>query len=296
MERAMDLHTGRLRLRPWAAADLEALHRLWSDPLTIWWGPHTGLEETRALLARIQAEGGWWAVEHRGEVVGNVFLRPSRREEGALELGYHLRSDRWGQGFATEAAAALLATSGGKAVEAPVVPGNLRSQRVLAKLGFSPGAEVMHAGRPHVLWRSPPATRSQAMLKTTCHCGAVTVELPRAPETLTDCDCSICRRYGTLWAYFRPSEVRVVSAPGATSAYAWGERSIQFVRCATCGCVTHWEPTTPGRPDRMGVNARNFTPGQLGDFRIRRLDGAGTEQYLDQLPGGEANPAHRRFS
>jgi hypothetical protein len=31
----------------------------------------------------------------------------------------------------------------------------------------------------------------------------------------------------------------------------------------------------------MGVNARNFEPDQLGAVRIRRLDGAVTEEYLD---------------
>ena len=133
------------------------------------------------------------------------------------------------------------------------------------------------------------------MLKTSCHCGAVSIELPRAPETLTDCDCSICRRYGTLWAYYPAAQVRVLAAPGATAAYAWGEQSIRFVRCATCGCLTHWEATSPGHPDRVGVNARNFAPAQLGDFRIRRLDGAVTERYLDEDPSA-AGAGPRRFS
>jgi hypothetical protein len=133
------------------------------------------------------------------------------------------------------------------------------------------------------------------MVQTTCHCGAVSIELAHPPETLTDCDCSICRRYGTLWAYYRPSEVRVVAAPGALAAYAWGERSLQFVRCSTCGCVTHWEPIGPRPVDRMGVNARNFTPAQLGEFKVRRLDGAVTEAYLDEAALA-AGAGPRRFS
>jgi hypothetical protein len=36
------------------------------------------------------------------------------------------------------------------------------------------------------------------MIKITCHCGAVAIEVPHPPDTLTNCDCSICRRYGTL--------------------------------------------------------------------------------------------------
>jgi hypothetical protein len=119
------------------------------------------------------------------------------------------------------------------------------------------------------------------MITTTCHCGAVTISVPHQPETLTNCNCSICRRYGTLWAYYTRDQVIISAKPGMTAGYARGPKSIRFVRCNQCGCVTHWEPIVPERGDRMGVNARNFEPSQLGDARLRRLDGAETEQYLD---------------
>jgi hypothetical protein len=118
------------------------------------------------------------------------------------------------------------------------------------------------------------------MLTATCHCGAVRVELPRRPRSLTDCNCSICRRYGALWAYYRPSSIRVVCAAGATSSYSWGRKNIRFVRCNDCGCVTHYERN--GAPERqIGVNARNLDPAALASVRIRRLDGAATWKYLD---------------
>jgi len=41
-------------------------------------------------------------------------------------------------------------------------------------------------------------------LSGSCHCGAVVVNVARRPRQLTDCNCSICRRYGTLWAYYSP--------------------------------------------------------------------------------------------
>jgi hypothetical protein len=118
------------------------------------------------------------------------------------------------------------------------------------------------------------------MLSASCHCGAVRIQVPRRPRSLTNCDCSICRRYGTLWAYYKTTDVQVVALPGATSGYSWGSKTLRFVRCNTCGCVTHWEPIVPERGLRMGVNARNFDPAQLGPVRIRLLDGAVTEKYL----------------
>jgi len=128
------------------------------------------------------------------------------------------------------------------------------------------------------------------MLKGTCHCGAVTVTLPRAPETLTNCNCSICRRYGALWAYYSESEVGI-AAPrgrGAPQAYAWGEHRLDFMRCGHCGCVTHWRlgaearaELPAGKAARVGVNARLFDPLMLGSVKIRRLDGADTWAEFD---------------
>ena len=119
------------------------------------------------------------------------------------------------------------------------------------------------------------------MLVGTCHCGAVRVEIPRRPRTLTNCNCSICRRYGALWAYYQARSVRVIHAPGATESYAWGRRALRFVRCLTCGCLMKWEREVPRKVSYVGINARNFEPSDLGAVRIRALDGAHTWKYLD---------------
>ena len=119
------------------------------------------------------------------------------------------------------------------------------------------------------------------MLTATCHCGAVRVEIARRPRRVTNCNCSICRRYGTLWAYYKGSDVRISAAPGAIGEYVWGDKTLRFARCNHCGCITHWEPIQPTPSGRMGVNVRNFEPDVLGPVRIRRLDGASTWRYLD---------------
>lgn len=116
------------------------------------------------------------------------------------------------------------------------------------------------------------------MLAGACHCGAVRVEVPRRPRTLTNCNCSICRRYGALWAYYRESDVRVT---GATESYSWGRKALSFVRCKTCGCITNWKRGRPRKVNYMGVNARNFELAVLDQVPIRLLDGAKTWKYLD---------------
>lgn len=112
----------------------------------------------------------------------------------------------------------------------------------------------------------------------TCHCAAVRLTCEAAPAEVTECTCSICRRYGVLWAYYEPAQVRIEG--GATEVYEWDDRSIGFHRCVACGCVTHWSANDPA-VNRMGVNARLMDLEVLAAARVRHLDGAVTEQYLD---------------
>jgi hypothetical protein len=111
------------------------------------------------------------------------------------------------------------------------------------------------------------------MVEGSCHCGKVRIAVDTAPGRVTDCNCSICRRYGTLWAYYSPmARVRIVEEV-PTQTYQWDDRSITFHRCAECGCVTHWSPADPSR-DRMGLNARLFAPDVLAAAQVEHLDGA----------------------
>lgn len=117
-------------------------------------------------------------------------------------------------------------------------------------------------------------------LVATCHCGSVRLTLAAGPAEVTDCNCSICRRYGVLWAYYPPAEVAVEAAE-ATDTYQWDDETIAFHRCRRCGCVSHWSALDPSRNLTMGVNARLLPPEALDGVRVRRLDGAVTETYLD---------------
>jgi len=114
------------------------------------------------------------------------------------------------------------------------------------------------------------------MIEASCHCGSVRLAIAEAPEVLNDCHCSICRRYGALWAYYRPDQVRVI-APDGTDTYAWSDRLLAFHRCRTCGCLSHWAAIEPGH-DRMGVNARLMDPDILQRVKIRHSGGPGSEQ------------------
>src|SRR3546814_8142170 len=90
-----------------------------------------------------------------------------------------------------------------------------------------------------------------------CHCGAVRLTLPAAPDKATSCNCSLCRRSGGIWAYYEFGTVSVQGHPGNTEDYIWGDRTLRNVRCKTCGIVTHWEPLEPRPGARQGVDRKS---------------------------------------
>ena len=119
------------------------------------------------------------------------------------------------------------------------------------------------------------------MPNASCHCGAVRIEVARKPRTLTQCTCSICRRYAALWIYCTRKTARVVHKRGATTGYRWNDRWIEFRFCRTCGCLTHYTGTARYEPDRIAVNARMMDPETIAGIRVRTFDGAVTWKYLD---------------
>lgn len=129
------------------------------------------------------------------------------------------------------------------------------------------------------------------MLTASCHCGAVRLQVPSVPAHLISCNCSICRRYGALWALYESSVV-AVSGRDSLAAYVWGKRTIRTMRCAICGCVTHWEPLDADAGQRFGVNMRNVDPALIDGVEVRRFDGADTWTYLD----ADTVPVDSRFS
>ncbi|ASR44499.1 hypothetical protein BEN78_15145 [Xanthomonas citri pv. mangiferaeindicae] len=117
-------------------------------------------------------------------------------------------------------------------------------------------------------------------VRASCHCGAVVMHVNHAPVEVIDCNCSLCRRYGVLWVYYEAADITGLPVDGGTDTYAWNGRHVDFHRCRTCGCVTHWAPRASSRT-RHGINARLLAPEILAQLRVRHKDGAGSGKYLD---------------
>lgn len=111
------------------------------------------------------------------------------------------------------------------------------------------------------------------MLEGTCHCGAVRWTMEHVPESATACNCTVCRRYGVLWAYgYEGEDIRV---SGPTQAYVRGDRQLGFHFCPSCGCVAYWRSLEAGADGRrrIAVNLRLTEPGPVAAVPIDHFDG-----------------------
>jgi ribosomal-protein-alanine N-acetyltransferase len=172
------LRTERLLLREWTAADREAFAEMNRDPEVMeHMFPGTlSRAQSDDLADRIQAHFGehgfgYWAVEIPGvsSFAGFVGLYVPGFEAHftpCVEVGWRLARAQWGHGYATEAAAAAMAygfeAAGLEEIVALTVPANLRSRRVMERLGMERDADddfehprlpEGHPLRPHVLYR-----------------------------------------------------------------------------------------------------------------------------------------------
>ena len=154
-----DVRTDRLLLRRWRGADREPFARLNADAEVMRYFPAPLTRtESDALAGRADAlfdtHGyGLWALEQRdtGEFLGFTGLAPMPDGipgAGGVEVGWRLASSAWGQGFATEAATAslrfgfdTLALAEVNSITAVV---NIRSRRVMERLGMRPTGEFDH--------------------------------------------------------------------------------------------------------------------------------------------------------
>jgi RimJ/RimL family protein N-acetyltransferase len=154
------IETERLVLSPMTIGDLEAYVELHADPEVI---RFLGAMDRPLAVSRLESDARLWderghglfKITHRkdGRFVGRVGLKywPQFDE---TEVGWTLRREEWGQGFATEAATACV-DWGFKELPVPyltscIAPDNTRSIAVAERLGMAPLRNDVLDGIPAV--------------------------------------------------------------------------------------------------------------------------------------------------
>lgn len=120
-------------------------------------------------------------------------------------------------------------------------------------------------------------------LEGKCHCGAAGWRLEGDPGPVTACNCTLCRRYGALWAYdYEDGRIRL-SGPLSSYARRRDDPALEILFCPTCAGVVAWRGLRleeDGRR-RLAVNVRMAPPEAVADLPIDHFDGLDT---FDDLP------------
>jgi len=151
------LETDRLIIRSWIPEeDAQSAFQIYSDPEVTRFliTKTTSVEDAIKLLQRwvmlsVQLNnGGFWAAVNKEnkEIIGTIILIPLRDETEQwmqdYEIGWHLKKSAWGNGYATEAARAIL-DYGFNTLKLPTIysiarPENTALIRVMQRLGMIP--------------------------------------------------------------------------------------------------------------------------------------------------------------
>ena len=147
------IETARLRLRDWRDEDIEPFIRHTNtEPVMRWLGGVRSEADLRGVieerLMRWQRERGFtfWALERKADqaLIGFCGIKladtPGSPIEGEHEVGWRLREDAWGQGYAKEAAIASIdfafSRLGAGRVVAITFPQNEASWGLMERLGM----------------------------------------------------------------------------------------------------------------------------------------------------------------
>lgn len=161
------IRTSRLVLRPVTTGDLNALFRIFSDPeLTRYWGhpPLSDREAAEALLEEIEAGAlsgklMQWGITHgrMHPLIGTCTLADLDRQHRRADLGVALAREHQSQGFAIEAARAVI-RHGFEGLQlhritADVDPRNAPALKLIGRLGFRKEGQLREHYWQHDEWQ-----------------------------------------------------------------------------------------------------------------------------------------------
>lgn len=150
MERDYFIKTKRIGFSNWHENDLDLALSLWTQPEVSEFISASGIFTKEQIVKRLETELALlknYQVQYfpifdltNNNLIGCCGLRPFENQPNTLEIGFHIKKEYWNQGYATEAATAMIDyafnTLKIKELKAGHNPKNIKSKNLLLKLGF----------------------------------------------------------------------------------------------------------------------------------------------------------------
>lgn len=111
--------------------------------------------------------------------------------------------------------------------------------------------------------------------ESTCHCGKLKAVVDEdMPTRGMTCNCSICRRKGTIHHFTTHDKVELTRPEDATGDYTFNHHAIHHHHCKDCGCAPFATGKGPDGKEMVEINLRCVKDCDLDKLELTEFDGA----------------------
>lgn len=107
-----------------------------------------------------------------------------------------------------------------------------------------------------------------------CHCGRVRYEVEADLGQVVACNCSICRKRGTLLTFVPTDKFHLAGGTDSLTDYQFNKKVIHHLFCATCGVGSFARGRAPNGMEMIAVNVRCLDGVDPETLKVRHFDGA----------------------
>ena len=107
-----------------------------------------------------------------------------------------------------------------------------------------------------------------------CQCGKVRYEAQAEISEVITCNCSRCRKLGSLLAAAAMADFKLLSGEDELAEYQFNKRTIHHPFCKTCGIQSYAYGKGPGGREMVMLNVRCLDGIDAEQFKVRKFDGA----------------------
>lgn len=106
-----------------------------------------------------------------------------------------------------------------------------------------------------------------------CHCGRIAFEVEGELGEVMACNCSICRRKGSLMWFVPREQLRLSTPAEAMATYTFNKHAISHHFCPVCGIHPFGEGTLPNGSHMAAVNVRCLDGVEADSLPVKHFDG-----------------------
>ena len=111
------------------------------------------------------------------------------------------------------------------------------------------------------------------LYKGSCHCGRVAFEVEGDLTRVTECNCSICSRKGSLLWFVPRERLRLLTSETNLRSYTFGARTIEHRFCPECGIHPFGEGRDPAGQRMAAINVRCLEGVDFAALPVDHFDG-----------------------